>query len=462
MIERMLDPSRFGKVCPKVRRPSSVAVGRTLSLAAGLAAVGVFVVLPVSAQYTSSGTISRARQVDIPSRESLEKSLEEARWNLGPLRVQPWIGLRNAAYVDSQSQGGLPGEVRPEENDFTVTAGAGIRAYLRTGSKVTWAAQALPEYTWWQDTEEKRGLNGRYGLGVFGHFNRVTLELSHRLEERQDFFSSEVQELTTLERQTSRLQAEVEIRDGFFAYGKGEQTTLRGDGDDRELFTQLDRDTDTYAAGLRFEAARGWSVSLGFEETETEFEVDARSLSNEGSAIVGEIFFDGPRLDALVEVAQRDLEAVEGSTFGDFDDTTGRLDVVWDSGRRTALLGFARRELGYSVQPGFAYFLRGRQGIGVRFGRAGGSSLLLTAATGEDDFEGVIGDQQIRTDDVEELTASLGLELRQLLQLSVNLIYTEYDSNFDAFDRDVTSVGLSVQLGEVANRLRLGQSDSIW
>ena len=37
-----------------------------------------------------------------------------------------------------------------QPNDFTATAGAGFRAYLRNGPKATWTAQVLPEYVWWQ------------------------------------------------------------------------------------------------------------------------------------------------------------------------------------------------------------------------------------------------------------------------------------------------------------------------
>src|SRR5262245_3990916 len=76
--------------------------------------------------------------------EQVEREVEQARFHLGPVRIAPWMSLRDIAYVRNLfSNGPAP------PNDWTATAGLGFRAYLRNGRKATWTAQVLPEYLWW-------------------------------------------------------------------------------------------------------------------------------------------------------------------------------------------------------------------------------------------------------------------------------------------------------------------------
>jgi hypothetical protein len=46
--------------------------------------------------------------------------------------------------------------------------------------------------------------------------------------------------------------------------------------------------------------------------------------------------------------------------------------------------------------------------------------------------------------------------------VAATVMRRDYDSSDDLFDRDVTSFGLSVQLGELAERLRFGSDSAAW
>ena len=86
----------------------------------------------------------------------------DAPWRLGAVRVQPWLGLRDVAYIDN-----VFGSADDPESDLTLTFGAGLKAYLPVGEKVVLAAHILPEYVWWRDNDQLSDWHYRYGAGGY-------------------------------------------------------------------------------------------------------------------------------------------------------------------------------------------------------------------------------------------------------------------------------------------------------
>src|SRR5688572_17126625 len=80
----------------------------------------------------SPGTLPDGR---ISHETLIRGGVEESRWNFGGVRVDPWIGIREAGFVGNvfgryESEEGADVEI---EDDFRVIAGAGLRAYLPFG-----------------------------------------------------------------------------------------------------------------------------------------------------------------------------------------------------------------------------------------------------------------------------------------------------------------------------------------
>ena len=135
------------------RRRSTRSSSLALLLLLGAAA-------PVAAQYREPG----AELQVLPNRkDQLEKAMAEAPWHLGKARLAPWIGLRSIDYVRE-----LDAQGRQRPGDWTATAGAGLRGYLKLGTHAIGAAHAISEYSWWQKQTERNAPLGRYGLGLFG------------------------------------------------------------------------------------------------------------------------------------------------------------------------------------------------------------------------------------------------------------------------------------------------------
>ena len=411
------------------------------------------VAVALGAQYIAPG--SSVSGSEFPDEDILRDSLEQARWRLGVFRFEPWIGVREASFVTSSET---------DEEDFTATFGAGLRGYLKTGRRLVWAAHAMPEYVWWESDSDKQSLNGRFGLGLFAFFNRLGLEMSVRRIEDQRFFSSEVQELTTLRTDRARLNVELELAEQFFLAANFALGEVVGEEED-SLFQSLDRETESIRLGIRYRSPRDWWASVGVEDVEEDFADTARPLSHTGQASVFGLGYESDRFRLAASLERRDLEASEGSSFVDQDITTGIVETLWGLHRSVDLFVYGRRQLGFSVQETNASILSER--LGLRFDvQLRGSRLDLVAEVGEDDYQPVEGESTERLDEVTSFGATLYFKVRQAFIVKLGFNHTEYDSNLEMgpanFDRDVTEWTATIELGSLRERLRLGNDQQIW
>lgn len=398
-------------------------------------------------QYTPPGGPERRPE---ERKESVEKEIEAARLRLGPVRIAPWFAVKDVAYVRT-----LAGE-RREPSDVTATVGAGLRAWLRTGPKLVWTAQALPEYVWWRDREAARRLNGRYLAGGFAFFNRLTLEALGSREEAQAILTPEVATPASARADRLRTAAEVEISGALSAFASASWTETESLVDEEEeeggdagrlaALDLLNRQERLARAGLRWR--RGpWAVGLGVERSETEFEDEALDRSNQGTSPIVELLFDGSRFLARADLAARSLEATGGSEFVDYDGVTGNATVTLGAGGRREVSLYGSRQLVYSLQPGQAWFEDERLGAAFSFRLGRRTFAGVYAETGEARYTALLPEAPRRRDDLFAYGGSLRFDLGRFAALEVRATRTELDSNLPGLDRDYTSVGTSVRLG---------------
>ncbi len=415
---------------------------------------------PAGAQYTAPGIPIPGRHS--PTKTEFQDKIEASPWKAGSLVLNPWIGLRDFRIVtDLNNQSATGGE------DLTLTLGAGLRGYLPAGPKALFAIHALPEYVWWQDKADKRRLNGRYGLGLFVFFNRLDLELSQRRVEQQSFFSSEIQALTSSRTDTSTLRAEVEVASNVSLFGIATLQDYQNEEDENVTFSALDRTDESALIGVRYENPKGWTFELGYADSSSDFVEGARDLSNSGDSQLVSIGFDRPRIGFRLDLSFEQREADEGSEFGVFDETTGNFAVLLQPSKGLDVLGYVRRSQAYSTDRRYTLFLEERQGarLNFSFDRV---KIGLFGEVGEDDFEVSSAGLPDRIDDVTTYGGDLGIELQQV-SFSVRATRTDYDSGFDEFDRDVTSVQFSVELAALSrftskliDKLSLGSAGTNW
>lgn len=412
--------------------------------------VATFIVAPLGAQYNPPGSLIEA--ADLPEEDLLRSQMEEARLRAGVVRLQPWIGLRDASFVTDPEGNG---------SDFTLSVGAGFRGYLKMGRHWVGAAHVLPEYIWWQKDESRRGFGGRLGLGAFGYYNRLNLEISARRRETQSFFSSELQELATIREDIARVGFEFEIAKPFTVYGRHIQTESKSQEESGLLFNLLDQRRETTRVGVKYRLPPGIFLGLGLEETTRDFDDGARNLSTNGTAGVFEASYEGPRFGSGLVLRAESLDPRQDSDFAPLDLITGNLETSWNLRRSINLILYGRRNLHYSIRDENSHYVAERFGVGMDF-TLQEVGLGLAAEIGQDDYRSLAATTPNRQDDVLALSMSLNFSLARALFLNVGVIHTVYTSTTSELDRDITVFGATVQLTALREKFRFGEPGLIW
>ena len=379
--------------------------------------------------------------------ERLEREIREARFHLGPVRIAPLVGLRDVAYVrDLFETGG------PIRSDVTATAGAGFRAYLRTGRKVTWIAHALPEYVWWKEREDARRLNLSGGIETVWLLNRLTVDVAASRLEQQSIVTPEVPELAATAGDLLRLDAELELTEQLRPFVAARWSRQEGLVEDRNSDPRvrqielLDRDERVLRAGLHWYPREDWMIGLGAERSEVEFDRAALDSSNEGTSPVLELQIDRPHFYISVDVAARSLTATEGSRFVDFDEITGDVSLNLVPRSRLEAWLYASRELLYSLSADYPYLLDQRTGLSLGMGVGERINFRVFAETGDNEYTAFSPATPARTDDLTAYGGSLRFSLTELLALTFQVTRLELDSNLPGLDRSFTSGGLNLSL----------------
>lgn len=427
-----------------IRWPSWVTAPDSIRLAA--AAIAFAAVASSAAaqysQYVAPGSLGEKRT---PTRERLESTVEAAPWTLGPLRLAPWFSLHNVTYQDN-----VYGDPDDPQSDLTATAGAGLHGYLPIGEDVTLGMYALPEYVWWDEQDYRRGWNWRYGAGLFGYFNRLTLELQAANERQQDYVSYEVEQFVNVEDRRYDANVELRVLDRLSVFARAREDRIRYPEDDSleigipELLG-LDRDEQHLAGGLRY-AFREWAtIGVGLDDIQVDFTRPERDRSHTGQAPFVELLLDGTRMWADALVAFPDLEPTEGSQFVPFDEVTGRFQLGYRLGKRVELQGYGGRSLWFSLDYESPYTLNTRLGLAVQTKLGWRAIARVFWEQGENRYVGTEPGVWAVIEDVDTWGAQLSVTLWRSVALDVAGSREHYDNLF--FERTVDRITTSLRVG---------------
>ena len=414
------------------RRPALAPI----TLLASLASL-ISLAAPAAAQMTPAGTGSALPQ---PRQQQLEAALEEARWHLGPWRVAPWIGIENVSYVrGEQFAGGDEASDGDDEGDLTATAGAGFRAYLPFRSEAMLAVHALPRYNWWQENSDRNAVIGRYGVGLFGFFNRLQTEISARRLEELSFLASDRLVQQPIREDQALASAQLRIAGSIALFGSTTLERTRILDTDAELAEDaaglLDRDRQEARVGMRYllRGERG-HVGAGVLREETEFLDADAARSSDGTSWYAEAMLRGNNMDVVLGYDQRELEAVEGGAFPGFSGSTGRAIVAFRPGHRLRLQLYGRRDLSYSGASLGRFAEEQRVGVGAQM-PLGRAELGAFYEQGDDEY---FGDLE-RTEDVTAYGGSAGVRLGRYLSLHLGTRNTRFEPP-EGPDREIREV----------------------
>jgi hypothetical protein len=380
-------------------------------------------------------------------KQAFELEVSRARYQLGPVHVAPWASLHDVAYVRALINTGqqLP-------SDFTATGGAGFRAYLRNGPKVTWSAEVLPEYVWWEKEVDRRRFDGRYQLGFHAFFNRLTVEATAGRSQQLQLVTPEVPVLTSSRQDGGEITTELELTHTFYLFAAGsftDHTYLASEATDPAVTSLhlLDRQERLIQGGLRWQPYEDLWLALGVEGSRVDFARAALPRSNSGTSPLARFHYRSRLLGVDGELAFRSLSARQESDFVSYHKTTGSVALTIGDSRH--LLGsiYTSRSLVYSITPGYAYLQDDRLGVSLRESLGRRFSVRIFAETGSDDFTAFTAGTPHRHDDVVSFGGGVDFDLGREVILGFNALHSNFAPSTSGPSRTYSSAGLTLSFG---------------
>ena len=401
-------------------------------------------------QYSSPGTL---RQPLEDLKTSLDTAIEEARWDLGAIRVEPVFGLGDVIYVTDVFQD----EEGQLQSDWTASVEAGFEAFLPAGQKTILYAQAVPRYTWWNKQSERRQLNGTYSAEAYGFFNRLTWELGLGLQQQLQFATPEVEQLTTVRNEQAVAGFELGLGRSFYWFNDWRLRKTRyneGEPDDAGIapFSRNDRDDEILRSGIRLRTRDDVSVGIGVALTDSEFQDPTFDRSNSGTSPFVEADYQRDDWFLYGEVYFLDLEPENESDFVAFSGVGGELGASW-SPNRVRYSFYYRRDLTYSLSEIYSYFTQDRYGIRVDFEVSRLATLGGFLETGVDDYETIDVLALPREDDFNGWGLTLSMQLWERVDFDVGFRERDYESTIDQFDRSSTQIRVGLTLSVFGGRI---------
>lgn len=384
--------------------------------------------------------------------EALKGEVEESLWNLGGLRLDPWLGIGDVI-VQQIGQGGGESEL---EDDVGVSAGAGLRGILPLGEKTYLSGEIAPSYVWWEENQDRNREQLSASLGFDLFLSRLRLHVEAGRQEALERPSPERQLFVSRGTDTVDAELEVEIAPALSVFGQGSHRERRSREDDvpeLAFVSQDDRDEDILAYGLRWRPRENLVIGLGIEDLSLDFRDPTRDRSAEGQSPFLAVSLGGGRTTIQGRVVLRDLEPQPGSVFGGYDEPSGELAVQRQLGWRTGVELRASRDIFFAFDPGSSHFESDRLRGGVTFEVARAVGLRLFAGVGDDEYFASSTQIVTRTDDVTEWGAGLTWQIGPRVNLLLGYTLEDFDSDVESFDRDLDRLHFALSLSAFGGRL---------
>ncbi len=414
-----------------------------------LAALSGLVSIPLRAQSAPGGGVGGPSLASdlvplsrtIPERELVRDDMSRARLRLGPVRILPSINVWNAGY-DSNVFGTSEDVV----GDWTATVNAGARFLVPFGSKIVLRADAFPQYTWYNELNERDQFGGAYNASLYGFFNRLSAEIAGNYFQQYQTYSSEID---TLVFQTSKGvvgKIEVELTARWSLFGRGEYQEVRYEQIEgppgQDLGVPLNNRTDTGGrGGLRYRISPDWNVAIAAEGVFSDFEITPELRNNLSTAYLASVEYSRPRFYLNLVGGYREGDGEDTDFFPRFTTGVGSFFASWFASPWLEIQGFGHRSVNYSITVVNPYYFENR--IGGKVNIQLGSRILITGygQVGPNNYpraQPVGGELVQRRDESEQYGGGFSVLMWRPLVLSGRVTQSNFDSNVAGASRDYT------------------------
>ncbi|HEY2798052.1 MAG TPA: outer membrane beta-barrel protein [Thermoanaerobaculia bacterium] len=397
---------------------------------------GALVAAAARAQLTSDD-VPQGRT--IPAKEEVDADMQAARFRLGPIRMIPTISVRDAGYDNN-----VFGTTENPVSDWSFTIRGGFRFIVPFGAKVYLRASALPEYTWYDKLEERRGWGGLYEATLLGFFNRMTAQLRAYDQETFATYSSEIptRVLTRTQDASGGFEVELLKRLTFFAKAEGMRVRYDTNGQLPGDPVNLNDRTDTsIRGGPRYYLTPEWSVSAAVEQTWSDFVNDPETRDNQSRAYLLGVQYTRPRLYLNLSGGYRTGDPRDSSTFPAYSTGTGSFFASFFAIRWLELQAYGHRRVQYSLTSDNPYYFENRIGGAINLEVLGRVLLRGYGEAGPNQYpvgQAENGVVTHRRDQITLFGGGASMIVVRPVVLTALVTRTEYNSNIAGQDRTIT------------------------
>jgi hypothetical protein len=392
-------------------------------------------------QYIAPGSLGIK---EVPTKERLEAAMKDASSHLGPVRVGTVFGLNNIAYMNN-----VYGTATDQVSDVSATLMAGLQGYLPAGRKLVLGAYVLPQYTWWHRLSFLRTWGGQAGVGLFGYFNRVRIELQGSNSLAPQYYSSETLVPVNTRDQRGSATLEVRVLGRLSAFATGSQDRWRYEnqppgGIPGNEFSVSDRNVSQMGGGLRYRFRENVMIGLGYGTVKTDFLHQIENRSNSGNGAFVELQASGKHFWAGGSVSFASLRAVGGSSFVPYDGSAGHIQAGWQPSGNLQLQLYGGRYISYTSAAPAPYYIDRRLGVGVQGSLGWRTTARVFRESGRDDFaQGAV--EARRTDDFNSIGVTFDFKIGRRSGVTVGWSRTDYTSQVPGASRSIPMFQLSLR-----------------
>ena len=389
----------------------------------------------------------------IVSREQIVTEMKDSRYQLGQMRVQPVLSLRNLGF-----SGGVAGTTGYQQPDLGATIGAGARIILPVARKTFLRVNLVPEYTWFRRRVNQRILGGNVDAAALFLFNRFSADAHLHPVRTVAPVSSEDPRSSVVTRVDKLARVEFRFLRRLSLFGTGQLSRPRYDVDSSDggtRFNQLDRNDTDVQAGVLYQFRSYLRLALGAERTQSRFLRDT-SRDNHSSGVTLNIHYERPRTFMDLVTASHRAEGEPGSSFPAFSTGTGSYFITHQLAVPWIFDVAGRRNVTYSLFASTPYFIETRNGAGITIPIRRRLSFRAIGEAGTNSYPAAAQAPVSRLDRVTTFGGGLSLRVYRDFALTTLATQTRYNSNLPGFDRSVftvtTNLNYSIPLAFTTSR----------
>lgn len=408
----------------------------------GLAKASAFLVvaLALRPERSDAQTINSdvMRERPVPVEDELKQQLDEARWGLGPLRIDPYFKLGNVGYNNN-----IFGETTSNAtSDLTASVSGGLGFITPLGTRAYIRGGAGASYDWYLEQTGLRRLAPTGNLEILALWNRVRFQAGASLSQANVITTSEVAAALPEEKRELRGTVSVEVFRRLSFVAGYRQTRIRLDAaSDPGNYTNLDRDESVLRGGLEYAFRSYLHIGVAAEKAETRFEDYSNNADFDATNYLVTAGYDQKKFFLHLEAGTSEVEPVESSTQAAYSEQT----PIWGAflsylaGARTELRLFTSRRVQPSLSTVADFLVETRTGAGVGFRLGTRTTLNLQGEFGTNTYP--VTQSISRPDqDVAKASAGVSFKVWRSARIGFTLTWEDYSSADDPrFDRRVFS-----------------------